>query len=193
MLRFGCLLRPSLRQTPFLNTGPLPKCSAGFPGATRTLGDDRIAESTLMTEVAFSIGGSTYERIEVAVSGYERQPSGDHYDDNWLRAEVSLAVGSFSGRFQASFLASELLEFRDQLATLHKNLDGEANLITLESQLLLCLTGNGRGGISLKGEALDQAGIGNRLVFGLDFDQTHLPATIEKLDTVIERFPVRAG
>src|SRR6266704_2682710 len=108
-----------------------------------------------MTGTAFSLGESKHGRVEVLVSGYERQPSGDYHDDNWLTVEVSLAVGGFSGRFQASFLTAELIEFRDQLAALYKSLNGEAKLVTIETQLLLSLTGNGRGGISLKGEAWD--------------------------------------
>jgi hypothetical protein len=146
-----------------------------------------------MTVAAFSLGESKHERVEIFVSGYERRPSGDYHDDNWLTVEVSLAVGGFSGRFQASFLTAELVEFRDQLAALYKSLNGEAKLVTMETQLLLSLSGNGRGGISLKGEAWDQPGIGNRLIFGLDLDQTHLATTLGELDAVIERFPVRAG
>jgi len=146
-----------------------------------------------MTGAAFSLGESKHERVEVTVSGYERQPSGDYHDDNWLTVEVSLVVGGFRGRFQASFLTAELTEFRDQLVALNKSLKGEAKLATMETQLLLSLTGNGRGGISLKGEAWDQPGIGNRLAFGFNLDQTHLANTLRELDAVIERFPVRAG
>ena len=71
-----------------------------------------------MTGAAFSLGESEHERVEVTVSGYERQPSSDYHDDNWLTVEVSLAVGGFRGRFQASFLTAELTEFRDQLVAL---------------------------------------------------------------------------
>lgn len=146
-----------------------------------------------MTGAAFSLGESKHDRVEVSVLGYERPPTGDYYDDNWLTVEVSLAIGGFRGRFQASFLTAELMEFRDQLAALYKSLNGEAKLVTMETQLLLSLSGNGRGGVSLKGEATDQPGTGNRLVFGLDLDQTHLAATLGELDAAIERFPIRAG
>ncbi len=146
-----------------------------------------------MTGLAFSLGGSKHERVEVIVSGYERQPTGDYHDDNWLSVEVSLSMGGFKGRFHASFLTDELMGFRDQLAVLYKTLKGEAKLVTMETQLLLNLSGDGRGGISLKGEASDQPGIGNRLLFDLDLDQTQLATTLRELDAVLERFPVRAG
>ncbi len=146
-----------------------------------------------MTGAAFSLGESEHERVKRTVSGYESQPSGDSHEDNWLMVDVSVAVGGFRGRFQATFRTAELTEFRDQLMALYKSLKGEAKLITMEAQLLLSLTGNGRGDISLKGEAWDQPGIGNRLSFGIDLDQTHLASTLRELDAVIERFPVRAG
>ena len=138
----------------------------------------------------FSLGESTHDRVEVTVSGYERQPSGNYDDDNWLNVEVSVAAGGFRGKFEASFVTTELIGFRDEIATLYRNLSGEAKLVTLETQLSLTLTGNGRGGIALRGEAWDQPGIGNRLEFKLNLDQTYLAKTLEELNAVVERFPV---
>src|SRR6266404_3495219 len=147
-----------------------------------------------MIGATFSLGESKRERVEVTIFSYERQQlSGDYHDDNWLAVEVSLAVGGFHGRFRASFLTAELMGFRDQIAALYKSLKGEAKLVTMETQLCLSLTGNGRGGISLKGEAWDQPGIGNRLEFGLELDQTHLATTLQELNAAIERFPTRVG
>jgi len=146
-----------------------------------------------MTTASFSIGESEHQRVEVAVLRYEREPSGDYYDDNWLAVEVSLAVGGFKGRYDASFLTTELKSFRDQAASLYESLSGEAKLDTLETQLRLTLVGNGKGNISLEGEAWDQPGIGNRLVFRLGLDQTYLAHTLKQLDAVVTRFPVRAG
>ena len=34
--------------------------------------------------MTFSFGQSERERIEVEVFGYERQPVGEYWDDNWL-------------------------------------------------------------------------------------------------------------
>src|SRR2546422_8315788 len=51
--------------------------------------------------------------------------------------------------------------------TLFRSLKGKATFTTMEGQLTLNLVGDGRGGITLKGEALDQPGIGNCLTFEL--------------------------
>ena len=142
---------------------------------------------------AFSLGGLEHERVTVDVTGYECAPTGDYHDDNWLSTMVTISVGSFEGRFPASFLSDELVSFRDLLRTLHDTLLGEAKFETLEEQLFLTLKGNGRGQIFLKGHAMDRAGDGNRLEFELQLDQTHLGGTLRDLDTVIETFPVRGG
>ena len=141
----------------------------------------------------FSFGGETKERLEIDVLGYERAASGEYYDDNWLRAVISASVGGFSGKFNAAFLTSELLGFRDELQTLYNSLRGVARFVTMEEQLFIDLTGNGCGGILLKAIALDAPGNGNRLQFELTLDQTCLLSALEGLNEVIDRFPVRAG
>jgi len=140
----------------------------------------------------FAIGSSESGRVEVSVDGYERQRSNEYFDDNWISVQVSLAVDGFKGRFRASFQAADLVSFRDQLASLYDSLDGEATFATMEMQLALTLTGNGRGGIVVKGEAANQSGV-NRLGFGFQIDQTYLANTLSELNEVIEAFPIRAG
>jgi hypothetical protein len=146
-----------------------------------------------MSQCAFSIGGSERERIEVIVLGYERPPSGEYYDDNWLNVQVCVSAGGFTGRFGASFQTAELIDFRNQLSSLYDTLKGEANFETMETQLALVVKGDGRGGMSLKGVASDQSGIGNCLEFNFDLDQTHVGKALRELNQVVEQFPVRAG
>ncbi len=141
----------------------------------------------------FSLGGTERERIVVEVLAYERPPSGEYHDDNWLRVNVLVSAGAFSGGFHAAFLTDELVRFRDQMQTLYRTLRGEANFRTLEEQLLLRLTGNGRDEICVRGVAVDIPGTGNRLEFELMLDQSHLQSTLDSLNEVIDQFPVRAG
>jgi hypothetical protein len=140
---------------------------------------------------SFVFGGKEREKIEVQVHGYERAPVGEYYDDNWVRASVFIAVGAFSGKYTASFLTSELFGFRERLQGLHQSLEGTACFSTLEEQLFLELTGNGRGGIALTGTAIDAPGTGNRLEFELMLDQSYLPSALAGLDEIVSKFPVR--
>jgi len=129
--------------------------------------------------------------VEVTVFGYERAASGDYHDDNWLSVEVSVKCGAFQGKFLAAFLTGELESFHTQLISLYQTLVGTAKFETLEGQLELRATGDGLGHIKISGEALDQAGIGNKLIFEIVVDQTQLQTSVQSLAAVMLAFPVR--
>ena len=139
----------------------------------------------------FSFGHSELERIEVEVLGYERPPVGEYWDDNWLRVEIRVMAGGFRGKAAAAFITSELSKFLSDLQPLFDTLKGTAEFTTMERQLSLRLVGDGKGHIELSGEVADQAGIGNRLHFTFEFDQTQLAASIRELEQVTSQFPIR--
>ena len=143
--------------------------------------------------MTFSFGQSQHERIEVEVLGYERQPAGEYHDDNWLTVQVRVCVGGFRGTVDGALITGEFVAFLAQLRSLHQSLSGTAEFTTLEGQLHLRLTGDGKGHIELVGEVSDQPGIGNRLHFTLHFDQSQLGSSIHELERVTSEFPVRAA
>jgi hypothetical protein len=140
----------------------------------------------------FSFGQSEHERIEVDIVRYERPAAGEYYDDNWLSTKVRVQAGGFRGQVDAAVLTGELGAFLTALRPLYETLRGSAEFSTMEQQLHLHLTGDGKGHITLTGEVLDQPGIGNRLHFTLQLDQTQLGASIHELEGVTGQFPVRA-
>jgi hypothetical protein len=143
--------------------------------------------------MTFSFGQSQHERIEVEVLRYERSPVGEYHDDNWLTVQVRVFIGGFRGTVDAAFVTEEFLAFLAELRPLHERLSGTAEFATLEGQLHLRLTGDGKGHIELVGEVSDQPGIGNRLHFTLHFDQSQLGTSIYELERVTSGFPVRRG
>jgi hypothetical protein len=142
--------------------------------------------------MTFSFGQSEEELIEIDVLHYERRASGEYGDDNWLTTEIRVHAGCFHGKISAAIITSEFTRFLPQLRELHEKLTGKAEFRTLEGQLSLTLMGDGRGHIELEGEVLDKAGIGNRLNFHLQLDQTHLAKSIRDLEGIIVKFPVRS-
>ena len=145
-----------------------------------------------ITRMTFSFGQSEQERIEVDVVRYERTPVGEYHDDNWLTSQIRVRAGGFRGKVDVSILTDELATFLTQLHALHGTLRGTAEFSTLEEQVHLRLTGDGKGHIELVGEVADQPGIGNRLRFTLQFDQPQLGASVRELERVTSEFPVRA-
>jgi len=143
--------------------------------------------------MTFSFGQSQHERIEVDVLRYERTAVGEYYDDNWLTTQIRVRAGGFRGQLDAAVLTGELASFLDALRPLYETLRGSAEFSTMEQQLHLRLVGDGKGHIALTGEVRDQPGIGNRLHFTLQIDQTQLGASIHELEKVTAEFPVRAA
>jgi hypothetical protein len=52
------------------------------------------------------------------------------------------------------------------------------------------LIGDGRGHIRVEGTSLDVVGVGNRLNFRFDIDQTYLAGIIRSLEKSIRTYPV---
>ncbi len=141
----------------------------------------------------FSFGHSERERIEVDVHGCDRLTSDGNWYDDWLGIEIRVQAGGFHGEVAAQIVAGELVTFASQLRPLYETLSGSAEFSTMEGQLSLRLVGDGAGHIELSGEVADQAGVGNRLHFTLQFDQSQLGASLRELEKITSQFPARVA
>lgn len=135
--------------------------------------------------------GDGGEQLRIDVLGYEREPVGEYFDDNWLSVAVEVKAGGFTGFVSASFLTGEIEAFHRDAASLYDSLMGQAKFRTLEEQLSIDLVGDGLGHIRLAGNAKDRPGLGNTLAFGFTFDKTQLQSSVRSLANVLAAFPVR--
>lgn len=142
--------------------------------------------------VTVVIGAGASERVEIAVLARAAPGSDEPFDADWLTVEVEVAAGVFAGRFEARFRGHDFVVFRDALHRLHASLAGEARFATMEQQLDLRLTGNGRGAIALEGTARHPTEGTNELRFAFSLDQTQLVQPLRQLDQLIARFPAGA-
>jgi hypothetical protein len=138
---------------------------------------------------SFRIGRSN-ARVIVSPSRREFPDVADYWDGNWVYATVTIEAGGFRGEFEAQLCTEEFVRFRDQLRPLHDNLVGHAKFDTMEEWLSIDIAGDGEGHFHADCVAVDTPGTGNRLTFGLDFDQTDLPEILRGLDAITEAFPV---
>jgi hypothetical protein len=60
----------------------------------------------------------------------------------------------------------------------------------MEGWVTLLLDGDGLGHVAFRGTVVDQPGIGNRLDFSLELDQSQLPSLICELDHILATYPV---
>jgi hypothetical protein len=114
----------------------------------------------------------------------------DPSDGAWIACEIQIAAGGFRGAFQADLRSEEFSVFLDDLTGLSRTLVGTARFSTLEGQLELLLTGDGKGHVWVDGEAVDTAGSGNRLRFGFEVAQTYLPPICAALERFLAAYPV---
>lgn len=130
-----------------------------------------------------TLGGDSGDHVRITIDG---RPDDN---DDWLDVTIDVAVGSFSGCVSAQFVTVDFPRFRRELKSLHRTLGGTATFETIERQLEIECSGNGRGGIRITGIVQDRVGDGNELRFGFDTDQTFLHALIHNLQEIEEAFP----
>ena len=136
------------------------------------------------------IGDADGQRVLVQPLGRRHPGLFDYSDGNWITCDVHVAAGGFSGSFQADLRSEEFKAFLGEMESLAQTLEGTATLTTMEGQIALSLTGDGEGHARVQGEAVDEAGSGNRLHFEFEIDQTSLPQICKALETVLGAFPV---
>lgn len=129
-----------------------------------------------MDEVSLLIGGPDADHVRLDLRPAIEEPGEPDWSYN--PAEISVRCGRFGGRFRTTILTREMARFVGELRTLHDRLSGVSSLELLEGTLRLSLTGDGRGGIAISGEATDDPGSERRLRFGFRIDQTYLPPVI---------------
>lgn len=134
-----------------------------------------------MSALRFQIGGDEHDYARVEVTGAN--------GDGWLPSRIAVRAGAFHGEFPADLDVWAFSRFAGQVRELHKTLKGTAVFSTYEQQLELVLVGDGLGHISVNAEAMDYAGTGNKLIFCLGIDQTHLPALLKDLESIVTEYP----
>lgn len=143
-------------------------------------------------QTSFTLGPAQGDHIAIHAYAYERTPSGEFYDDNWLSCEVDIRAGAFAGRYPASVLTADFDDLRQDLERLHRDLQGTASFEPMEHPLRIDFRCDGLGHVHATGIAMDQPGQGQALHFSLSFDQTELGEALVGLQSIMQAFPVRA-
>ena len=113
------------------------------------------------------------------------------WDKNWIQSRITVKGGAFRGQFNCDLMTTEFELFKRELKTLYSKLTGQATFKTLEGQIEIKIEGDGLGHLTIDCEAMDEAGIGNRLNIAMSCDQTQIPDYLRQLDKIIKEFPIR--
>jgi hypothetical protein len=131
----------------------------------------------------FSIGFPERERVEVSLLGAPADPASEGFD--WVRARVRAEVGGLSGDVEIYICLSDVVEFKERLEPVYRNLSGAAEFKTVEGQLFIRVEVNRLGHVRATGHLLDDVTTSNRLSFDIEFDQTMLRRTLSELDRAL--------
>ena len=143
---------------------------------------------TASTELV--IGDDNGQHLVVRALSRNHPDLFDYRDRNWVACEVEIAAGGFRAAFRADLRSEEFRVFLDEVEALSRTLEGAAGFSTMEGQITLSLTGDGKGHVRVQGDAADTPVGDNRLQFTFDIDQTYLPAICRSLEIILAAFPV---
>jgi hypothetical protein len=107
--------------------------------------------------------------------------------EGWAQANVEISVNCFSGTIRAYVELDDFVRFFKELKVLYESLQGRAEFSPMDKQIVIAVTGNGRGQMLVTGEAWEHATYGNRLVFELALDQTFLVGPLAQLEGLFGR------
>lgn len=144
-------------------------------------------------ETGFRIGADA-EHITIA-DLHRPDPVGgeDEWDLDWMTSRIELRVRKIRGSVDANLRAEDFVRFRDALRPLYASLVGSAKLLTMEHNIELVVTGDGRGHFRVECLVRDGSMCEIRMQFPLEIDQTELGAVLRQLDVICESFPVLLG
>lgn len=113
------------------------------------------------------------------------------WDKNWVKTNVTVKGGKFSGQYSGDFMTVDFAKFKQELSLLYNNLKGTAKFNDLEGYLELKITGDGIGHFGVDVKACDHPGIyASELTFTMGFDQTVIKDLINQLDIITQQFPI---
>jgi hypothetical protein len=112
------------------------------------------------------------------------------WDRNWIKTNVTVKGGVFSGQFVAEFMTTDFEIFKQQLNKLDNDFNASATFEPLEQQLVLKIKGDGLGHFEVDCEAKPEPHLGQTLTFSISFDQTQIKDYIRQLDRITNAFPI---
>jgi hypothetical protein len=150
--------------------------------------DSREGSMTPSTEVL--IGDPDGQQVLIRVLSRNHPGLFDYWDANWVACELQISAGGFRAGFRADLRSEEFQRFLDEAEAVNRSLEGTATFSTMEQQIALTLSLDGRGHVLVDGEARDAPGSQNCLRFGFEIDQTYLREICRSLEVILRAFPV---
>lgn len=130
-------------------------------------------------------------RVDIDVLTYERPDTNDGSDANWLSCAVSVQIGPFSGRYDASFSTQDFAYFAEGLEQLQGGVVGEAVFDPEEGAIALKMLGNGSGQVIVEVRSVIVAAYRVLVDSKMPSDQSYIPELLHSVRAILREFPER--
>lgn len=134
-------------------------------------------------------GDGTFVRLGFSHRAYPEAQ--DYWDGNWVVTRIQAESQGFRADFTDQVHLGDVVQFYEQVMSLHATLSGEATLAMMEEYLTVTGTLDARGGLHWSAMLAQPFRRDNRLQFTFWADQSYLPALIQQLENVLSEFEVR--
>ena len=129
--------------------------------------------------------------IGIEVFDYEN-PLAQHPDDaNWLKAELTVQAGPFSGSFKTSVTTYDLAVLCERTERALQSLSGPVSFETTEGDLTLNMEFSKSGKVQIEGAAQPNGTLKTALQFRFQTDPSALDQTVRELKLITQRFPAK--
>ena len=143
-----------------------------------------------MGELFFEISDGN-NQVKVIPKNFIYPDAELEFDSYWLKSDVIVKAGAFSGCYEADFMSVDFAKFKNELEYLYNHLDSTAIFEGSERYLKIVLNGDGLGHLEVFCQASNNPGwMPNDLEFFLSIDQTYIPPLLRQLENIILKFPV---
>jgi hypothetical protein len=133
-----------------------------------------------------------FAAFQLWVHGRQFPEAQDKWDGNWLNVTAHCGHAGASVWATGAILDTVgLVRFRDELERLHQTLSGEAVLESHEPNVVARVTATGGAGQLRVRVEITPDHLAQGHWFEFDADQSHLPATVAQLESVLAAFPVK--
>jgi hypothetical protein len=130
--------------------------------------------------------------LQIWVHGRQYPDADDYWDGNWLNVTAHCgASGASVWTSGAIFSTYDIKKWLDHSEEMNRTLNGDANLVSLEPELVVEMKMESRGHIAMRVEITPIYDGTQGHFFEFSLDQSFLPDHIQRCHKLMTRFPVK--
>lgn len=103
---------------------------------------------------------------------------------DWIKVQLKVNGGNFSGTHDVEFISNEFLSLRDIFVRLYDDFKGSASFQHIDGYLEFKIDGDGLGHFEVETVAIYDNAV---LEFKIGLDQSHYPQIISQLESIIKQ------